>query len=44
MAWNTRRNQLVAAVGSTVQVFTMKDPGTTLSLINEIISEDLMDL
>ncbi|XP_031569624.1 uncharacterized protein LOC116304102, partial [Actinia tenebrosa] len=26
MAWNTRRNQLVAAVGSTVQIFTMKDP------------------
>ncbi|XP_048588846.1 probable U3 small nucleolar RNA-associated protein 13 isoform X2 [Nematostella vectensis] len=27
MAWNTRRNQLVAAVGTTVQVFTLRDPG-----------------
>ncbi|KAL9965739.1 hypothetical protein ACROYT_G029581 [Oculina patagonica] len=27
MAWNTRRNQIVAAVDSTVQVFNMRDPG-----------------
>lgn len=27
MSWNTRRNQIVAAVDSTVQVFNMRDPG-----------------
>ncbi|XP_073256527.1 uncharacterized protein [Porites lutea] len=27
MAWNARRNQIVAAVDSTVQVFNMRDPG-----------------
>lgn len=27
MAWNVRRNQIVAAVDSTVQVFNMRDPG-----------------
>lgn len=27
MSWNARRNQIVAAVDSTVQVFNMRDPG-----------------
>ena len=31
MAWNVRRNQIVAAVDSTVQVFNMRDPGNFMS-------------
>ena len=27
MAWHSRRNQLIACAGTTVQVFSMKDPG-----------------
>ena len=32
MSWNTRRNQIVAAVDSTVQVFNMRDPGNCFKI------------
>ena len=44
MAWNVRRNQIVAAVDSTVQVFNMRDPGNFMNKkkINDLLAHSTL--